>query len=61
MTKSKKAIKEKDWVRVGLFRGIVNRIREFKGTVYVDVEIGGVVDPYPIDEVELEKDDESGG
>lgn len=61
MIQHKNGIKEKDWVRVGLFRGVVNRIREFKGTVYVDVEIGGVVNPYPIDEVELEKDDESSG
>lgn len=61
MSENKKGIKEKDWVRVGLFRGIVNRIREFKGVTYIDVEIGGVVNPYPIDEVELEKDDEVGG
>lgn len=61
MIENNKVIKEKDWVRVGLFRGIVNRIREFKGVTYIDVEIGGVVNPYPIDEVELEKDDEIAG
>lgn len=61
MIENKKGIKEKDWVRVGLFRGVVNRIREFQGTVYIDVEIGGVVNPYPIDEVEPEESDEGNG
>lgn len=54
MSKNKKDIKEKQWVKVGLFRGIVTRIREFKGDVWVDVEIGGVVEPYKIDDVDTE-------
>ncbi|PHM18066.1 MAG: hypothetical protein CJD30_03645 [Sulfuricurvum sp. PD_MW2] len=61
MSENKKGIKEKQWVRVGLFRGIVTRIREFKGDIWVDVEISGVVEPYKLDDVEPEQGDESGG
>lgn len=60
MSENKKGIKEKQWVRVGLFRGIVTRIRSFKGEVWIDVEISGVVEPYKIDDVEPEQSDESG-
>ncbi len=54
MSQNKKGIKEKQWVKVGLFRGIVTRIRIFKGEVWIDVEIDGVVEPYKIDDVEPE-------
>lgn len=61
MSENRKGIKEKQWVKVGLFRGIVTRIRLFKGEVWIDVEIKGVVEPYKIDDVEPEQSDESGG
>lgn len=61
MSENKKNIKEKQWVRVGLFRGIVTRIREFKGETWVDVEISGVINPYRLDDIEPEQSDESGG
>lgn len=54
MVKKEKPIEAGGWVYVGLFRGIVTRIRLFQGMTWVDVEIGGVVNPYPINEVEPE-------
>ena len=49
-----KTIQAGDWVYVGLFRGKVTRIRDFKGQTWVDVEIGGVVNPYLIEDIEPE-------
>jgi len=40
------------WVLVhGQFRGRVVRIRKHEGVKYFDVEIGGVVLPYTIDQI----------
>lgn len=54
MVKQEKPIEAGDWVNVGLFRGVVTRIRVSQGVTWVDVEMGGVVNPYPINEVEPE-------
>lgn len=49
-----KEIKVGDWVYVGLFQGKVVRIREFKGDTWVDIEMGGVIEPYLIKDITKE-------
>lgn len=45
-------IHEESWVYVGLFKGKVVRIREFKNETWYDVEISGVINPYRRSEIE---------
>lgn len=49
---TKNDIKPGQWIYVyGQFKGRVVRIRRYEGTKYFDVEIGGVVLPYTIDQI----------
>lgn len=51
MKKKKKKIVPMGWAYARGFRGKVVRIRRFNGETLVDLEIGGVIDPYKINEV----------
>ncbi|MCK9372600.1 MAG: hypothetical protein M0P91_05340 [Sulfuricurvum sp.] len=52
-------LKEKQRVLVGLFEGHVIRTRIFNHEVYVDVEIGGVINPYQMKDIKPEQSDEA--
>lgn len=56
-----KEIKEGDFVLADGFRGRVVRFRKLHGEKLVDIEIGGVINPYQMKDIKPEQSDESGG
>ena len=57
----KKGINEGDFVLADGFRGKVIRFRQLNGETLVDIEIGGVINPYQMKDIKPEQSDESGG
>lgn len=46
-------LKEKQRVLVGLFEGHVVRTRIFNHEIWIDIEMGGVIEPYLIQDITI--------
>ncbi|MDD2267040.1 hypothetical protein [Sulfuricurvum sp.] len=54
MDEKEKEIKEGDFVLADGFRGKVIRFRKLNGETLVDIEIGGVINPYQMKDIKPE-------
>lgn len=51
MDEKAKQFKEGDFVLADGFRGKVIRFRKVNGKTYIDIEIGGVINPYQMKDI----------